>query len=139
MPLRDTSMVCVIQLVGRSGSGKTSAIASAVEILKGRGVRVAVVKHSHHDIDVKGKDTKRFREAGADLVIFSGPKGCVMFFPCNPLDAISASGVQVVLVEGSAGMEAKHRIDVEEIGRHGEVVEEILRASEQCVSSQESG
>jgi len=49
MPLRDTSMVCVIQLVGRSGSGKTSAIASAVEILKGRGVRVAVVKHSHHD------------------------------------------------------------------------------------------
>jgi len=75
-------MGCIIQVVGKKDTGKTSAIERAVKILKEKGYSVAVVKHSHHEIDIQGKDTYRFWEAGSDIVIFNDSK-CVMFYRCN--------------------------------------------------------
>ncbi len=58
-----------------SNSGKTTLIEKVVKILKERGLRVAVIKHasSGFDLDTPGKDSWRFREAGADSVILVGP------------------------------------------------------------------
>lgn len=58
-----------------SNSGKTTLIEKVVRILKKRGLRVAVVKHAPKgfDVDHRGKDSWRFREAGADAVLIVGP------------------------------------------------------------------
>lgn len=61
----------MIGFVGRSGSGKTTLAEQLVAGLRARGLRVAVVKDAHHgfSMDRPGKDSWRYREAGADTVI----------------------------------------------------------------------
>lgn len=58
-----------------SGSGKTTLIEKVVRIFKSRGLRVAVVKHASKgfEIDRPGKDSWRFREAGADAIMLVSP------------------------------------------------------------------
>jgi molybdopterin-guanine dinucleotide biosynthesis protein MobB len=70
-------MIPIISFIGFSGSGKTTIIEKAVIELKKRGIRIAVIKHSHRDdldFDKTGKDSKRFSAAGAEIVVLSGPK-----------------------------------------------------------------
>lgn len=54
-----------------SGTGKTTLLEKLVPLLVARGLRVAVIKHAHHefDIDVPGKDSYRMRKAGARQVM----------------------------------------------------------------------
>ncbi len=61
----------IIGLAGWSGSGKTTVALKLIAALKGRGLRVATLKHAHHgfDVDVPGKDSFAHRQAGADEVI----------------------------------------------------------------------
>ncbi len=65
----------VISVVGRSKSGKTTLLEGVVASLVRRGRRVGVAKHHAHrtEIDVPGKDTWRFTQAGAAVSIISGP------------------------------------------------------------------
>ena len=58
-----------------SNSGKTTLIEKVVRILKSRGLRVAVVKHASKgfELDREGKDSWKFRRAGADAVVLIGP------------------------------------------------------------------
>jgi len=58
-----------------SNSGKTTIIEKVVRLLKKRGLRVAVVKHASKgfELDRAGKDSWRFRQAGADAVVLIGP------------------------------------------------------------------
>lgn len=58
---------------GWSGSGKTTLLESVVPILRARGLRVVVVKHDAHTIQVDrpGKDSDRLFRAGADVVLQS--------------------------------------------------------------------
>ena len=61
----------VLGISGRSGSGKTTLIEAMLPVFEAAGWSVNVVKHSHHDIelDPPGKDSARFRGAGAREVI----------------------------------------------------------------------
>lgn len=64
----------VINIVGnKSNVGKTFVIEGLIKELKNRGLSVATIKHDIHgfDIDNKGKDTYRHREAGSETVIIS--------------------------------------------------------------------
>lgn len=60
-------MVSVVSFVGPSGSGKTTLIERVIRDLSGKGFSVAAVKHAHHgfDLDQPGKDSFRFKQAGA--------------------------------------------------------------------------
>jgi molybdopterin-guanine dinucleotide biosynthesis adapter protein len=57
----------VISIVGHSGSGKTTLLEKLIRELCERGVRVATIKHAHHkvELDTPGKDSRRFKDAGA--------------------------------------------------------------------------
>ncbi|MFM9917752.1 MAG: molybdopterin-guanine dinucleotide biosynthesis protein B [Rhizobacter sp.] len=61
----------VIGFSGYSGSGKTTLVEQVIAQMRGRGLRVSVVKHAHHafDIDHAGKDSWRHRQAGAYEVV----------------------------------------------------------------------
>lgn len=63
----------VISIIGSSGAGKTTFLEKLIPELKRRGCRVAAVKHDagNFEIDRRGKDTYRLKEAGSDLVIIS--------------------------------------------------------------------
>ncbi|MBF0426555.1 MAG: molybdopterin-guanine dinucleotide biosynthesis protein B [Magnetococcales bacterium] len=65
----------VIGFVAPSGTGKTTLLVGVIAALRARGLQVAVLKHGHHaaDPDIPGKDTHRFRQAGAEGVLFAGP------------------------------------------------------------------
>jgi molybdopterin-guanine dinucleotide biosynthesis protein MobB len=68
-------MKTVSFIAATSNSGKTTLIEKVVHILKERGLRVAVVKHASKgfELDRPGKDSWRFRKAGADTVVLVGP------------------------------------------------------------------
>ncbi|HEY7269915.1 MAG TPA: molybdopterin-guanine dinucleotide biosynthesis protein B [Dehalococcoidia bacterium] len=71
-----TQEAASIGFVGASNSGKTTLIERLLPLLAAKGVRVVVVKHTHHlvDWDRAGKDSWRFREAGAARVVLSTPE-----------------------------------------------------------------
>ncbi len=60
-------------ITGWKNAGKTTLMVALVGLLTARGLRVATVKHAHHnfDIDHEGKDSFRHRMAGAAEVIIS--------------------------------------------------------------------
>ena len=61
----------IFGIAGWKNSGKTGLTVRIVEELSRRGWRVSTVKHAHHDFDVdqKGTDSQRHREAGASEVL----------------------------------------------------------------------
>jgi molybdopterin-guanine dinucleotide biosynthesis adapter protein len=66
----------VFGFAGYSGSGKTTLIERLIPLFTAEGLRVSLIKHTHHDFDIDrpGKDSHRFREAGADEVLLSGDR-----------------------------------------------------------------
>ena len=64
-------LVGILGLAGYSGSGKTTLLEKLIPLLVGRGLRVAVIKHAHHDFDIDqpDKDSYRQRKAGASQVL----------------------------------------------------------------------
>lgn len=61
----------VICIVGNSKTGKTRLMEVLIKELKNRGFRVGALKYHNHgdfEIDIEGKDTWKYSEAGADTV-----------------------------------------------------------------------
>lgn len=58
-------MTPIIGFAGYSGSGKTTLLEKLIPQLKQHGLRIGLVKHSHHTIDpdTPGKDSYRLRHA----------------------------------------------------------------------------
>ena len=56
---------------GYSGAGKTTLIEQLIPRFVTRGLKVSMIKHTHHnfDLDKSGKDSFRHREAGATEVM----------------------------------------------------------------------
>jgi molybdopterin-guanine dinucleotide biosynthesis adapter protein len=94
-------------IVGTSNTGKTELICRLLEWFSAQGLKVAVLKHSHHQqLGDDRKDTWRYRQAGAGLVALAAP-GLLQITRASaqepPLDAILAElapGYDLILVEG---------------------------------------
>jgi molybdopterin-guanine dinucleotide biosynthesis protein B len=63
-----------VAIVGPSNSGKTELICRLVTWFRTQGLEAAVLKHSHHlQLADTGKDTGRYRQAGARNVALAAP------------------------------------------------------------------
>lgn len=62
-------MAKTLTFVGHSGSGKTTLVEKLVREFAQRGLRVATIKHAHHQVqlDTPGKDSWRYTQAGAAM------------------------------------------------------------------------
>ena len=63
----------IIGIIGYSNSGKTTLIERLIPIFRKRGLAVSAIKNAHHgfDMDRAGKDSFRYREAGAGQVLIA--------------------------------------------------------------------
>ncbi|MGY3901349.1 molybdopterin-guanine dinucleotide biosynthesis protein B [Aeromonas lusitana] len=61
----------LLGFVAWSGTGKTTLLEQLIPLLTRRGLRLGVLKHTHHqfDMDKPGKDSYRLRKAGAGQVM----------------------------------------------------------------------
>ncbi len=100
-----------IHIVGRRNSGKTTLVCELVRELTDRGIRVATIKHTHHnhELDTPGKDSWKHRESGAVGVGILSPYMTAVFVPSERTqdtqqDYEWLSGmfkdVELVIVEG---------------------------------------
>ncbi len=70
------SPVPLLGITGWSGAGKTTLIEALLPLLDVQELQVAVLKHAHHGftVDQPGKDSDRFRQAGAVPVIVASAR-----------------------------------------------------------------
>lgn len=63
----------VLGFAAFSGTGKTTLLTTLLPLLTGRGLRVGMVKHAHHnfDVDHPGKDSHSLRKAGAEQMLIA--------------------------------------------------------------------
>ena len=99
----------IIGLAGWSGSGKTTLVTRVIPVLTGRGLKVATVKHAHHDFDIDqpGKDSWLHRQSGAsEVAVVSSRRWAIIHElgdeaePSLPAMLAKLSAVDLVIVEG---------------------------------------
>ncbi len=106
-----TRTLPVLGFAAFSGTGKTSLLIELIPILKRRGLKIGVIKHSHHDfeIDYPGKDSFRLRKSGATPVMIASPfRRVVITEFAEPVEldlhqhlaAFPADNLDLLLVEG---------------------------------------
>jgi molybdopterin-guanine dinucleotide biosynthesis protein MobB len=102
----------LLAIVGYSNSGKTTLMERLIATLSVQGLRIATIKHSHHqpEMDVPGKDSWRHKQAGAVASLLVGPERMLMVadinVPMSPQELAAAMfpNADLVLVEGYASM-----------------------------------
>lgn len=107
-------MVPVVSFVGNSGVGKTTFLEKLIPVLKGRGLRIASIKHDVHNftIDYPGKDSFRLTEAGSDIVVLSASTKLAVLETVqrerslDDLVQMVADRVDLVITEGYRGAAA---------------------------------
>jgi molybdopterin-guanine dinucleotide biosynthesis protein B len=98
----------VLCIVGQSGGGKTTFIEKLIPELKKRGYRIAVIKHHPHDfnMDVEGKDSWRYMQAGSDAAMVSAPHKAALIknvdhdLSPDELRTLVGDGFDLIIIEG---------------------------------------
>jgi molybdopterin-guanine dinucleotide biosynthesis protein B len=96
-------------ITGFSGSGKTTLLEALIPRFVAQGLKVSLIKHTHHkfDIDQPGKDSWRLREAGCSEVMLLSDNRWVLMHELRGAEPPSLeeqlarfSACDLVLVEG---------------------------------------
>jgi molybdopterin-guanine dinucleotide biosynthesis protein B len=128
------AMAAVIGFAGFSGSGKTTLSTQVVGLLRGRGVRVAVIKHDGHGHykEAEGSDSAQYISAGAQQVVVVSP-GAVVTYEARAGVTLDEQlqrmeDFDVVLVEGFKGG-AHAKIAVFRDAEQAEVLERLVNVA----------
>lgn len=102
--------VPLLAIAAWSGTGKTTLLQQLIPLLKARGIRLGLIKHTHHqmEIDQPGKDSYLLRKAGAEQVIVASDQRWALICETQdqPVDLMmlaarmDTSRLDMVLVEG---------------------------------------
>lgn len=101
----------LLAIAAYSGTGKTTLLKQLIPLLKQQQIRVGLIKHTHHDMDVDtpGKDSYELRKAGADQTLVASDRRWALMTETpeqQPLDLqylasrFDRTQVDVILVEG---------------------------------------
>lgn len=101
----------MVGFLAYSGTGKTTLLIKLISILSGRGIRIGMIKHAHHefDIDQPGKDSYKLRKAGAgQMLIGSNNRWALMvdaekdekFSLDDHVRRMDQDNLDLILVEG---------------------------------------
>ena len=101
----------VLGFAAYSGTGKTTLLRQLIPLLKTSGLRVGLIKKTHHDADIDqpGKDSYELRKAGANPVMLSSARRRALITehaeftePCLEQELVYFDQAQVdlILVEG---------------------------------------
>lgn len=101
----------VLGFAAYSGTGKTTLLVKLLPLMKLQGLRVALIKQTHHDfeIDKPGKDSFELRKAGADQVLLSSGKRCAVITEYEDIiepdlseliNKLDLENIDLVMVEG---------------------------------------
>ncbi|MET0071899.1 MAG: molybdopterin-guanine dinucleotide biosynthesis protein B [Candidatus Thiodiazotropha sp.] len=101
----------LLGFAAHSGTGKTTLLKQLIPLLKGTGLRLGVIKHAHHQVEVDhpGKDSYELRKAGAGQVLLASSRHWALMVdeaqehePALPelLQRLDYSRLDLVLVEG---------------------------------------
>lgn len=101
----------LLAIAAYSGTGKTTLLKQLIPLLKQRKIRVGLIKHTHHDMDVDtpGKDSYELRKAGAEQTLVASDRRWALMTETpeqQPLDLqylasrFDRSKVDMILVEG---------------------------------------
>ncbi|OAN13714.1 molybdopterin-guanine dinucleotide biosynthesis protein MobB [Photobacterium jeanii] len=106
-------MTPTIGFAGFSGSGKTTLLEQLIPLLRQSGLKVGLLKHSHHTIepDKPGKDSYRLRHAGCNQTLLATKQRHMLYFEypeedrdepelMECLKQFDHSKLDLVLVEG---------------------------------------
>ena len=105
------AQVPILGFAAFSGTGKTTLLTLTIPVLKRLGLRIGLIKHSHHDfqIDDPGKDSFRLRAAGASPVMLISSHRRAIITEITPereprldeqLQLFDQSELDLILVEG---------------------------------------
>ncbi len=103
--------VPVLGFAAYSGTGKTTLLVKLLPLMKLQGLRVAMIKQTHHDfeIDKPGKDSYELRKAGANQVLIASEKRCALVTEYEKpvasdlvelVNKLDLDNIDLVLVEG---------------------------------------
>jgi len=103
----------VLGFAAYSGTGKTTLLIKLLPLMRLQGLRVAVIKQTHHDfeIDTPGKDSYELRKAGANqMLLASGQRTALIIESDNAvtgepglselINQLDLENIDLVLVEG---------------------------------------
>lgn len=105
------ALVPILGFAAFSGAGKTTLLTQLIPLLKQSGLRIGLIKHSHHnfEIDKPGKDSYRLRAAGASPVMLVSKFRRAIVTDLekpeepklqNQLPLLDQSKLDIILVEG---------------------------------------
>jgi molybdopterin-guanine dinucleotide biosynthesis adapter protein len=98
-PLSFDDRLPLLGIAAWSGTGKTTLLERLLPRLAERGLRTAVIKHTHHgfDVDQPGKDSYRLRQAGASpMLVASRSRWALMMETPGQAEADLAQLIEVV-------------------------------------------
>ncbi|MES9946886.1 MAG: molybdopterin-guanine dinucleotide biosynthesis protein MobB [Candidatus Thiodiazotropha sp.] len=116
MKTPEDSPVPLLGFAAYSGTGKTTLLKQLIPLLREAGLRLGVIKHAHHQVEVDqpGKDSYELRKAGAARVLLASSRHWALMVdesqerePELPelLTRLDCSVVDLVLVEGFRDLE----------------------------------
>ncbi len=101
----------VLGFAAYSGTGKTTLLVKLLPLMRLQGLRVAMIKQTHHDfeIDKPGKDSFELRKAGANQVLLASDKRCAVITEYEErketdlgelINKLDLENLDLVMVEG---------------------------------------
>ena len=111
MNVSDPYPTPVIGFAAFSGTGKTTLLTALIPYLNRSGLRVAIIKHSHHDfeLDQPGKDSYRLHHAGSCQTLLTSKYRSALIQENTPLkepslreavQQLDHTCIDLILVEG---------------------------------------
>lgn len=99
-------MVPIISFVGKHDSGKTTLLSKVVTYLNQQNIRVGIIKHAHHDLEIpNAKDSEKLFNAGAKIVFTNSPSMQIVYNraelqPLAEIIKVVEKDVDMIILEG---------------------------------------